>query len=184
MTEERKNQLFRKMVAWIFGILPNDDQLQCVFEQDLGMTEDEIDECNMWIKRRLPEKLPDGKTIHAQFEQKLNDCYDRYKAEWLQKRPDDLIKNAENIASIQRMFEELPGAVTDKDAAYLLRFKNPLEVVSDFWISMNGSGSVADDDMMHILWEIRDSEAGERDYELEPEYQRLMPSIQSSELTM
>ena len=106
----------------------------------------------------------------AALKEKLRTCFNQYKARWLQKRPEALIEEAEEIASVQRMFKELPDAVTEEDAEYLLRFKNPLEVVSDSWQSMNGSGSVVDDDMSYILWELRDKQSAKFDYEMEPEF--------------
>ena len=118
----------------------------------------------------------------AALKEKLQTCFDRYKAGWLQKRPEVLIEEAEEIASVQRMFRELPDAVTEEDAEYLLRFKNPLEVVSDSWQSMNGSGTVVDDDMSYILWDLRDKQSAEVDYELEPEYYN-QPTPSSPEMT-
>ena len=106
----------------------------------------------------------------AALKEKLRTCFNQYKARWLQKRPEALIEEAEEIASVQRMFKELPDAVTEEDAEYLLRFKNPLEVFSDSWQSMNGSGSVVDDDMSYILWELRDKQSAKFDYEMEPEF--------------
>ena len=118
----------------------------------------------------------------AALVEKLQRCFDQYKAGWLQKRPDVLIEEAEGIASVQRMFKELPDAVTEEDAEYLLRFKNPLEVVSNSWQSMNGSGTVVNDDMSYILWELRDKQSAEFDYELEPEYYE-QPAPSSPEMT-
>lgn len=108
--------------------------------------------------------------VQAQLKQKLTDCFEQYKAEWLQKRPDALIEAAEEIAAVQWMFKELPDAVSDEDAAYLLRFKNPLEVVSDYWTDMYGSCTVVSDEMSRVLWEICYSQGAEADYEMEPEY--------------
>ena len=118
----------------------------------------------------------------AALKEKLQTCFDRYMAGWLQKRPEVLIEEAEEIASVQRMFRELPDAVTEEDAEYLLRFKNPLEVVSDSWQSMNGSGTVVDDDMSYILWDLRDKQSAEFDYEMEPEYYN-QPTPSSPEMT-
>lgn len=118
----------------------------------------------------------------AALKEKLQTCYDRYKAGWLQKRPEVLIEEAEEIASVQRMFRALPDAVTEEDAEYLLSFKNPLEVVSDRWQSMNGSGTVVDDDMSYILWDLRDKQSAEFDYEMEPEYYE-QPTPSSPEMT-
>ncbi|MBE6909372.1 MAG: DUF3848 domain-containing protein [Ruminococcaceae bacterium] len=135
--------------------------------------------------RNLDQYFLQEDDVRARFEQKLRDCFEQYKAEWLQKPVAALIEDAEEIASVQRMFKELPEAVTDEDAAYLLRFKNPLEVVSDYWTSMNGSGTVVDDDMSHILWELRDRQDAEADYEMEPEYYApAEPQSQAPELTM
>ena len=118
----------------------------------------------------------------AALKEKLQTCFDRYKAGWLQKRPEVLIEEAEEIASVQRMFRELPDAVTEEDAEYLLRFKNSLEVVSDRRQSMNGSGTVVDDDMSYILWDLRDKQSAEFDYEMEPEYYE-QPTPSSPEMT-
>ena len=104
---------------------------------------------------------------NSKLKRKLDACYNEYYESWLQMQPLDLVERAEEIASIRRMREELPDAVTEEDAAYLLRFKNPLEVVADAWQSMNGSGSIVDDDMTQILWEIRDRQDAEQDYEIE-----------------
>ena len=108
--------------------------------------------------------------VRSLLKQKVEDCYKEFYNSWLMKQPIDLARRAEEIASIQRMAEELPSAVTEEDAKYLLRFKNPLEVVSDRWQSMNGSGTVVDGDMRHILWELRDRRDAEQEYEMEPEY--------------
>ena len=118
----------------------------------------------------------------AALKEKLQNCFEQYKAGWLQKRPDVLIEEAEEIASVQRMFKELPDAVTEEDAEYLLRFKNPLEVVSDSWRSMNGYVTVVDVVMSYILWDLRDKQSAEFDYELEPEYYG-QPAPSSPELS-
>lgn len=68
------------------------------------------------------------------------------------------------------MMQELPSDVSDEEALYLLRFKNPLEVVSDEWISRNGMDSLAvDDEISHLLWEMQDRGDVEQLYEMEPE---------------
>ena len=179
MTEERKDEILTAALKLIGTHLDEDENVARALERYLGMTAEEMQECGI---EAADAPVQD---VRAKFEQKLRDCFEQYKAEWLQKRPDTLIEDAEEIASVQRMFKELPEAVTDEDAAYLLRFKNPLEVVSDYWTSMNGSGSIADDDMSHILWELRDRQDAEADYEMEPEYYAsTQPQLQAPELTM
>ena len=117
----------------------------------------------------------------AALKQKIASCYDAFVEGWLRLSPAELIRKAEEIASIQRMRDELPSSVTEEDAAYLLRFKNPLEVVSDSWQEMNGSGSVVDEEMRHLLWELRDKQNAEQEYLLEPGFEdTLEPDTQQT----
>lgn len=61
--------------------------------------------------------------------------------------------------------------MSNESAEYLLRFKNPLEVVSGEWISRNGIDSlVVDDEMTHLLWALQDRGDAEDYYEMEPEF--------------
>lgn len=153
------------MFAWICEHIHDSHDLYITLHEHFGMSLEEIhDHCIDSLDEFFPESAV------TRLREKIQRCFDEYKAEWLQKRPDILIEEAEEIASVQRMMKELPDAVMEKDAEYLLRFKNPLEVVSDYWQSMNGSGTVVDDDMAHILWEIRDRGDAEQDYEMEPEF--------------
>ena len=179
MTEERKDDILTAALKLIGTHLDEDENVARALSNYLGMTTEEMRECGI-----LPTNHQEQDT-RARFEQKLRDCFEQYKAEWLQKRPDTLIEDAEEIASVQRMFKELPGTVTDEDAAYLLRFKNPLEVAADAWQDANGFGSVIDDEMTHMLWELRDRGDAEADYEMEPEYYApAEPQLQAPELTM
>lgn len=69
------------------------------------------------------------------------------------------------------MMQELTSSISDEDAKYLLRFKNPLEVVSDEWISRNGMDSlVIDNEMNHLLWSLQNKSDVEQCYEMEPEF--------------
>ena len=179
MTEERKDEILTAALKLIGTHLDEDENVARALSNYLGMTAEEMRECGI---ETVDAPVQD---VRAKFEQKLRDCFEQYKAEWLQKRPDTLIEDAEEIASVQRMFKELPGAVMDEDAAYLLRFKNPLEVVADAWQDANGFGSVIDDELTHLLWEIQDRQAAEADYEMEPEYYApAEPQSQAPELTM
>ena len=107
-----------------------------------------------------------SKLIH-----KIDENYASFKERWLRMQPAELIERCEELEAVTRMADELPSAVTEEDAEYLLRFRNPLEVVSDEWISRNGMHSlIVDDEMSHMLWSLRDRRNAELDYELEPEF--------------
>ncbi len=85
--------------------------------------------------------------------------------------PAELIARCEEIEAVTRMAQVLPSAVSEEEAEYLIRFKNPLEVVSDEWISRNGIDAlIVDDEMSHILLYLTEDSGAEDFYELEPEY--------------
>lgn len=105
------------------------------------------------------------------LKQKVNANFAEYKEQWLKMSPAELIDRCEELEAVTRMAQELPSAVSDEDAEYLLQFKNPLEVVSDEWISRNGIDSlIVDDEMSHLLWSLQDRGDAEQCYELEPEF--------------
>ena len=60
--------------------------------------------------------------------------------------------------------------------AYLLRFKNPLEVAAVAWCNSVGY-SIAGDELDHTLWELRDRRDAEADFEMEPEFYGGTPTL-------
>lgn len=111
------------------------------------------------------------KDINMDLSEKLEANYISFMKEWLKLEPLQLIEKAEEIAATKLVLEELKGGGYDiEHLEYLLRFKNPLEVVRDKWIEENGSEMVHDEDMTHALWSIADKQDAEQDYELDEAY--------------
>ena len=101
------------------------------------------------------------------FRQKIENCYGDYYNQWMQLSATELIQKAEEIAAVQLMEKELPQQVSDEQVEYLLQFKNPLEVVSDGWLSENSSDvSVIDEALDHVLWRLIDTGNAEMGYEM------------------
>ncbi len=167
MTQERKDQLYDQMIAWICEHIPNDEDLFLTLHGHFGMTQDELHEhCIESLDSFFPEE-----TARSRLKQKVNANFAEYKERWLKMTPTELIDRCEELEAVTHMAQELPSAVSDENAEYLLRFKNPLEVVSDEWISRNGMDSlVIDDEMSHLLWSLQDRGDAEQCYELEPEF--------------
>ena len=108
------------------------------------------------------------KEIKAELTEKLEANYITFMRQWLKLEPIQLIEKAEEIAATKLVFEEMKdGGYSTDYLEYLLRFKNPLEVVRDKWIEENGSEMVHYDDMNHALWSIVDKQDAEQDYELD-----------------
>lgn len=108
------------------------------------------------------------KEIEKELSEKLEANYISFMREWLKLEPLQLIEKAEEIAATKLVYEELKNGGYDAGhLEYLLRFKNPLEVVRDKWIEENGPEMVHDEDMDHALWSIADMRDAEQDYELD-----------------
>ena len=107
--------------------------------------------------------------LKTQFTQKVQACFKEYQASWQNLQPQELIASAGEIHAIQQLAKELPDYASKEDMAYLLRFKNPLEVTADAWCDSIGY-SISDEELGHVLWELRDRGDAEFDYEMEPEF--------------
>lgn len=107
-------------------------------------------------------------SIKDRFDSKIKDCYREYEKQWMQLGIKELLDNAEEIATVQHMASELPAYASDKEKEYLLKFKNPLEVVSDFWIE-NGYETLVIDDLQLVFNRIVYDKDAEADYEMEAE---------------
>lgn len=111
-----------------------------------------------------------AQNTRSEFLEKINRCLLEYREGWQQLDKEELIRQAEEIAAVQQMAKKLPEQASEDQMAYLLRFKNPLEVVTDSWLDINGSDAVIiDDDLDHILWKIEDTGDEESMYEMETE---------------
>lgn len=120
----------------------------------------------------------ENKDIKAALSEKLEVNYISLMREWIKLEPLQLIEQAEEIAATKLVYNELKdGGYSSDYLEYLLRFKNPLEVVRNKWIEENGSEMVHDDDMNHALWSIADKQDAEQDYELDEAYLSLEQGV-------
>lgn len=167
MTQERKDELYDQMIAWICEHIPNDEDLFLTLHGHFGMTKDELHDHSIEsLDRFFPEE-----SAWSRLKQKINANFAEYKERWLRMSPAELIDRCEELETVTRMAKELPSAVSEEDAEYLLRFYDPLEVVSGEWISRNGIDSlIVDDEMSHLLWSLQDRGDAEQCYEMEPEF--------------
>lgn len=109
-----------------------------------------------------------NKQIRAAFEQRIEKNYQAALDEWRQLSPDELIEKAEEIAAMKLIRGQISDSIVDETASYLLRFADPLSVVTDYWIEENGADMVHDEDIAHALWRLQDSGCAEQCYDLAP----------------
>lgn len=119
---------------------------------------------------------------------RLDNEFDLYKEKWLAMSPEQLIEHCDQLEAVTRMYKTLLDSATDEDVEYLLRFRHPLEVVSDAWLSRNGMDEFDfSDEIGSMLWSLRDREGAEQDYELadeDPPTPQKTPSTQKINVTL
>ena len=121
-------------------------------------------------------------SARLRLEIKVRENYAEFREAWLKLSPAELIDRCEELESVTRMAEVLPSAVSEEDAEYLLRFQNPLEAVSNAWISRNGIDAlVVDDEMSHLLWSLRERENMEDDG---PEQKEIQAENETNEILL
>lgn len=102
------------------------------------------------------------------LKEKMECNYEEYKSKWMSMQPQELIDRAGEISSLKLILQAVPSMVSEDEAKYLLRFKNPLDVVTDEWCAEYGHESaIIDEELEHALWRIVDTRDAEVDYEME-----------------
>jgi len=173
MTQERKDQLYDEMFGWICEQVHDSYDLYVTLHEHFGMSKAELhDHCIESLDEYFPEE-----SVRTRYEQKIKDCLSQHEKEWQKLTPKALIEQAETIASFQLMARRSVQFASEEEMAYLLRFKDPLEVLADSWSDRQGMDNAEDESVKHILWEIADQRDAEGDYEMEPEYYATAPDL-------
>ena len=102
------------------------------------------------------------KKLEKKLQERIEANYRTY-LQQLQNRPaSDLIEQAAEIAAVKLVYDELMGGCNPDYVDYLLRFENPLQLVSDQWMTEQNASHT--DEIDHVLWNITDKGLGEGDY--------------------
>ena len=100
------------------------------------------------------------------FHDKVEASWQGYRANLLTLPKEDLLEKTEEIAAMKYCREILTGsAVSQDNRGYLDRFTDPLRVVADAWLNEQYVDLTKEFD--HVLWELRDKQAAEQEYEME-----------------
>lgn len=102
------------------------------------------------------------------FEEKLGKNYAQFMIKCLAMSPSELIDAAEEIAATKMMIKELPEVASVEDMEYLMRFEDPLEIVSSGWMLTDDVDHT--DELQYTLGSITCSRSADRCYPLDPEY--------------
>lgn len=134
MTQDRKDQLYDQMIAWICDHIPDDEDLFRTLTGHFGMTKEELhDHCIESLNASFPEE-----SALTRLKQKVNANYAEYEERWLRMSPAELIERCDELEAVTCMSKVLPRAASDEDAESLLHFENLSR-----WSAMNGSVEMA-----------------------------------------
>ncbi|CUX69825.1 hypothetical protein BN3590_03761 [Clostridium sp. C105KSO15] len=111
----------------------------------------------------------DQKKLEKKLQEKMEANYRSYIQQLQNKPVSDLIGQAAEIAAVKLVYEELMEACSPDYAEYLIRFENPLELVSNYWLDEQNVAH--SEEMGHVLWNIVDKGLGEGDYAIDEAYQ-------------
>ena len=75
------------------------------------------------------------KDLNVQFSEKITECHQCYKDQWKALDSDELIDRVEEIAAVQRLATAIPEVVNTSQMEYLMKFKNPLKIVVEYWLN-------------------------------------------------
>lgn len=88
------------------------------------------------------------------LQKRLEENYAAYTAQLTWKSFADLIEIADEIAAAKFVCENLASICTDSDAALLLRFDDPLELMRDRWLEETRVDH--SEEIRHTIWTVRD----------------------------
>ena len=115
------------------------------------------------------------------LKQRLDENYGAYMRLLQTRTVPELIAMAPEITAAQQLHEELLGVCDEDDAAFLLQFDDPLDVVRGYWAA-EITGCDHSDEIGHMLWEIRDRELYEKKQPVQS-MENVIGAVQDEDLT-
>jgi len=108
------------------------------------------------------------KDLNVQFSEKIAECHRNYMAQWKALDYDELIDRAEEIAAVQRLATAIPEVVNTSQMEYLMKFKNPLEIVVEYWLNDSAYNSpLLGEEIESVIYQIVDKGDADTIYEME-----------------
>lgn len=94
-----------------------------------------------------------------ELEKRIRADYKRRVKQWMASDPAQLIDMAEEIIATRLIHDNLLDAIHDGDATFLLQLDDPLDRMSNRWISENGLDTVHKDELLHCVESLRAEQA-------------------------
>ena len=165
MTAIRRQQIMNALFSYLAELIHQDKEIYNVLHGTIGMTHEEITDCGLFylVGCFQPENDQD------RLMQKIEYCYERCKRKWSKMTPEQILEEIDEIYAATVVYRVLTRrGVSEDDASWLVRFRNPLAVVSDAWQYINDLDSIICESRMDgLITDIRDRGDAEEDYAMD-----------------
>lgn len=181
MTSDRKTYLLSKALSYMFNSDLDDDQLFDVLHNKMNMSKEELNEFSI----HSLDYLFKAEEPTQRLRDKVNYCFGKFSEDLQRMSSDELIKNADTIHSVICSANYMFSAIGEDEARYLLRFKDPLAVVSDSWWNSQHAFDIGKElTMESVINNLMDRQDINGDYELDEEYISYEDESMSSGISM
>ena len=165
MTAIRRHKLLDEMIGYLIEVIDQDEEVYNVLHGTIGMSNAEIRECGLDFLDGYFQTECDRDRLM----QKIEHCYQRRKRKWSQMTPEQILDEIDEIHAASVVYRIITRCgVSEDDANWLVRFRNPLAVVSDAWQYANDLDSVICESRIDgLITELRDRGDAEEDYTMD-----------------
>ena len=165
MTAIRRHKLLNEMIGYIAEVIDQDEELYNILHGTFGMTNAEIRECGIGYL----DDYFQAETDQDRIMQKVEHCYQRCRRKWSKMTPEQILDEIDEIHAVNTVYRILTRqGVTGDGAGWLVRFRNPLIVISDAWQLSNDIDScICEERLDALITELRDRGNVEEDYVME-----------------
>ena len=165
MTAIRRQKLLDEMIGYLIEVIDQDEEVYNVLHGTIGMSNAEIRECGL--------DFLDGyfqtETDQERLMQKIEHSYRTFQVKWSKMTPEQIINTIDEVYAVTVVNRVLTRrGVSEDDASWLVRFRDPLAVVSDAWEYANDLDSIICEERLDVLiTELRDRGDAEEDYAMD-----------------
>ena len=165
MTAIRRHKLLNEMISYIAEVIDQDEELYNILHGTFAMTNAEIRECGI----NFLDDYFQADSDKDRLMQKIEHCYQRCRRKWSQMTPEQILDEIDEIHAVSVVYRIITrSGVSEDDTRWLVRFRNPLAVVSDAWQYANDLDSVICESRIDgLITDIRDRGDAEEDYAMD-----------------
>jgi hypothetical protein len=167
MTAVRRQQIMSAMLDYMTELIDQDEEIYNVLHGAIGMTHEEIHECGIDYLDDYFQAESDSDRLM----QKIESRYQALRSMWSKMTPEQILNNIDEVFAATAVYRILTRrGVSEDDASWLVRFRNPLIVVSDEWQQANDIDCFICEERLDVLiTDLRDRGDAESNYVMDDE---------------